>query len=287
MIKIPEDKVIITVALTGAMADMRKINPNLPEQPEQQAAQAYDCYNEGATIVHLHARDKEGNPTGSKDVFRSIHEQIRKKCNIIIQDSTGGGMGVSIEQRTECLEAQPEMASLNMGSLVRTWGKQKGTAWVNTRDDIEAFVTRMNQFGIKPEMEVYGLAMFREVYNLVEKGLVQKPYYIDLILGMAYQGAHEADPRYFSTYLQYLPPDSIFNSLGVGTAQAAVATLGMINGGCCRVGMEDNLYYKKGELVKNNAQLVARIVRIARELGKEPATPDEGRQILGLKPLKK
>jgi 3-keto-5-aminohexanoate cleavage enzyme len=284
-IKLPPNKVIITVAQNGALVN-KKMNPNVPEQPEEVAASAYDCYNEGAAIIHIHARDKEGKPTGSADVFRDIHERIRKKCNAIIQDSTGGGSNLTVEQRTECLEAYPEMASLNMGTMVRTIGEAAGTVWMNSRADIESFVTRMNKFGVKPEMECYNLAMLHEVEILIEKGLVQKPYYVDLILGMAYQGALQANPFFFTTYLQYLPADAMFNSLGVGSWQTPIATIGMIHGGCVRVGLEDNIYYKKGELAKSNAQLVARIVRIARELGKEPATPDEARQILGLKPLK-
>lgn len=272
------------MAQTGALVSKAQ-NPNIPEQPEEIAASAYDCYNEGAAIIHIHARDKDGVTTGSADVFRDIHEKIRKRCNAILQDSTGGGSNLTIEQRTECLEAYPEMASLNMGTMMRTMGAAKGTPFANTRDDIEAFVTRMKQFGAKPEMEVYNMAMFREVNNLIEKGLVEKPYYVDLILGMAYQGALEGNPKIFPVYLQFLPDDTIFNSLGVGAAQTSVATLGMIFGGCVRVGMEDNIYYRKGELATSNAQLVARIVRIARDLGKEPATPDEARQILGLKPL--
>lgn len=283
--KLPVDKVIITVAQTGALVSKAQ-NPSLPEQPDEIAESAYACYNEGAAIVHIHARDKDGKTTGSADVFREIHEKIRAKCNIIIQDSTGGGPNLTIEQRTECLEAYPEMASLNMGTMMRTLGPYAGTPFANTRSDIEAFVTRMNEFGVKPEMEVYNLTMFREVNNLIKKGLVEKPYYVDLILGMVYQGALEADPRYLPVYLQFLPPDTLFNSLGVGAAQTPVATMGMILGGCVRVGLEDNIYYRKGELAKGNAQLVARIVRIARELGKEPAKPEEAREILGLKLLK-
>ena len=283
--KLPEGKVIITVAQTGALVTKAQ-NPNIPEQPEEIAVSAYDCYNEGAAIAHIHARDPEGVTTGSADVFRDIHERMRKRCNIIIQDSTGGGANLTVEQRTECLEAKPEMASLNMGTMMRTMGPSAGTPFANIRPDIEAFVTRMKQFGAKPEMEVYSLSMYREVNNLIQKGLVEKPYYVDLILGMAYQGALEGNPLYLPVYLQFLPPDTLFNTLGVGAAQTPVTTMGMILGGCVRVGMEDNLYYSKGELAKSNAQLVARIVRIARELGKEPATPDEARQILGLKPLK-
>ena len=261
------------------------MNPAVPEQPDEIAASAYDCYNEGVAVVHIHARDKQGKTTGSADVFRDIHERIRKKCNVIIQDSTGGGANLTVEERTECLEALPEMATLNMGVMVRTIGEGAGTVWMNSRADIESFVKRMNQFGIKPEMEIYSSAMIQEVEILMEKGLIQKPYYMGLILGMQYQGASPGKVELFQTYLQDLPNDTIFNSIGVGAAQITVATLGMIFGGCVRVGLEDNIYYKKGELAKSNAQLVARVVRIARELGKEPATPAEARKILGLKPL--
>lgn len=281
---LPEDKVIITVAQTGALVSKAQ-NPNVPEQPDEIAESAYDCYNEGAAIIHIHARDKDGKPTGSAAVFKEIHQKIRARCNVVIQDSTGGGPNLTIEQRTECLEAYPEMASLNMGTMMRTLGPYAGIPFANTRGDIEAFVTRMNEFGVKPEMEVYNLTMFREVNNLIKKGLIKKPYYADLILGMVYQGALEANPRYLPVYLQFLPDDTLFNSLGVGAAQTPVATMGMILGGCVRVGLEDNIYYHKGELAKSNAQLVTRIVRIARDLGKEPAKPEEAREILGLKPL--
>lgn len=284
-LRMPENKVIVTVAQTGALVS-KAMNPNIPEQPDEAAASAYECYNEGAAVVHIHARDPQGKTTGSAAVFRDIHEKIRAKCSIIIQDSTGGGSNLTIEQRTECLEAYPEMGSLNMGTMVRTIGEAAGTPFMNTRKDIEGFVTRMNQFGVKPEMEIYNLTMFREVKNVIEKGLIQKPYCVNLILGMQYQGALEANPLYFQTYLQYIPEDCYFNSLGVGAAQTSVATLGMIFGGNVRVGLEDNLYYRKGELAKSNAQLVARIVRIARDLGKEPATPEEARKLLGIKPLK-
>ena len=285
-LRMPENKFIVTVAQTGALVT-KAMNPAIPEQPDEIAQSAYGCYNEGAAVVHIHARNPDGTTTGSANVFRDIHARIRAKCDIIIQDSTGGGSNLTIEQRTECLEAYPEMASLNMGTMVRTIGEAAGTPFMNTRKDIEGFVTRMNQFGVKPEMEIYNLTMFREVRNLVEKGLVQKPYCVNLILGMAYQGALEANLHYFQTYLQYIPEDCYFNSIGVGPAQTPVATLGMLFGGNARVGLEDNLYYRKGELAKSNAQLVARVVRIARDLGKEPCTPEEARKLLGLKPLKK
>jgi 3-keto-5-aminohexanoate cleavage enzyme len=284
MIQLPEDKVIITVAQTGAWPLVTKaLNPSLPEQPEEIAESAYACYQEGAAICHIHARDKEGKSTGTQEVFQEIHDRIRSKCNIILQDSTGGGPNLTFEQRIECIHAGPEMASLNMGTLMRVAGQYKGVAFANLREDIEIYVTRMRELGIKPEMEVYSHAMFREVENLIKKGLVEKPYYINLVLGMRYQGALDATPKHLNSLLEFCPEDVIFNVTAVGAAQLPLTTMSMILGGCIRVGMEDNIYYRKGELAKSNAQLVARAVRIARELNKEPSTPGEARKILGLK----
>ena len=282
-LKMPDSKVIITVAQTGALVT-KKMNPAVPEQPDEIAQSAYDCYNQGAGIVHIHARNPDGSTTGSASVFQEIHEKIRKKCNIILQDSTGGGSNLNIDQRTDCLEARPEMASLNMGTMVRTIGEAAGTPFSNTRMEIENFVKRMNQFNVKPEMEIYNVAMIYEANLLIEKGLIQKPYCMTLILGMAYQGAQEANMMFLPTYLHYIPDDAYFNTLGVGRAQLSLGIMGMILGGNVRVGLEDNIYYKKGELATSNAQLVARIVRVAREMGKEPCSPEEARRLLGLKP---
>jgi 3-keto-5-aminohexanoate cleavage enzyme len=283
-LKMPENKVVITVAQTGALVT-KQMNPSVPEQPDEIAQSALDCYNEGAAVVHIHARDKNNVNSGDPKIFKEIHEKVRRKCNLIIQDSTGGGSNLTVEQRTGCLEALPEMASLNMGTLVRTIGEGAGTAFMNTRTEIEAFVKRMNQFGVKPEMEIYNIAMLQEVEILIQKGLLQKPYNLNLILGMVYQGALESNPMLFLDYIKYMPDNAYFNTLGVGKAQLSLGTLGMLMGGNVRVGLEDNVYYKKGELAKSNAQLVARIVRVARELGKEPCTPDEARVLFGLKPV--
>ena len=284
MIKLPDNKVIITVAQTGAITT-RSMTPHLPEQPDEIIASSCDCYNEGAAIVHIHARDKNGENTSDPDIFGRIKQGIREKCNLIIQFSTGGGPSLTQEQRIECLKASPEMASLNMGTMMRVSGKYKGVPWSNMPDEIEWYVGRMRELGVKPEMEVYDLAMFKDVNAVIKKGLVEKPYCINIVLGMAYQGTCEATPKILTTLIDFLPDDAIFNCTAVGTAQLRLTTMAMILGGCVRVGLEDNIYYRKGELA-TNAQLVARTVRIARELGKEPATPDEARQILGLRPVK-
>lgn len=296
MILLPESKVVITVAVVGGF--LGKVdNPNVPLQPDEIATSAYACFNEGAAIVHIHARDKEGKPTIDVNVFSEIHEKIRARCNLILQDTTGGGTvvikdasaakrEVTRDQRLACLHATPppEMASLNMGTLLRTMGSYAGIPWINPRGDLEYFAKCMKEQGVKPEMEVYHPGMFREVNNLINKGLLEKPYYIDLILGMAYQGAMDANPKILMFYLDLLPEDAIFNTLAIGPYQNPLTTMGMVVGGCVRVGLEDNHYYRKGELATNE-QLVARAVRIARELNKEPATPDEARKILGLKPI--
>ncbi|OPY84682.1 MAG: 3-keto-5-aminohexanoate cleavage enzyme [Smithella sp. PtaU1.Bin162] len=282
---IPENKTIITVAQTGALTKKSQ-NPNLPEQPEEIADSAYACFNEGAAICHVHARDKKGENTADIDIFRDIHARIRAKCNIIIQDSTGGGPNLSQQERIHCLQADPEMASLNMGSLMRVTGPYKGIAWSNLPEEIDYYLGEMAKRNIKPEMEIYNHAMLSEVYRLVEQGLVKMPYYINIVLGMKYQGAEPATAETYFSLVQKLPPGSIFNSTAVGSAQTNIVTLGIILGGCVRVGLEDNIFYGKGELAKSNAQLVARAVRLVRELGKEPATPDEARQYLGLDQLK-
>lgn len=280
-ISLPNNKVIITVSQTGALVT-KKMNPNLPEQPDEIIAGAHECYNEGASIVHIHARDKEGVNTSDPEIYREIRDGIRAKNNMIIQYSTGGGPNLTQEQRIECLKATPEMASLNMGSLMRVSGQYAGVPWSNMPNEIEQYVTRMKDLGVKPEMEIYNLGMISDVNTVIEKGLVEKPYYINIVLGMRYQGACEATPRILTTLLDNLPDDAMFNCTAVGSAQLPITTMAMIMGGCVRVGLEDNIYYRKGELA-TNAQLVARTVRLARELGKEPATPEEAREILGLK----
>lgn len=279
--ELPKGKVIITASLSGAMV-FKNMTPYVPEQPDEIASDAYDCFNEGAAIVHIHARDKEGQPTGDMEVFADIHDKIRQKCNIVLQDSTGSGGNVSMEERVRCLDAMPEMASLNMGSLMRQSGPNAGKAFSNLTKDIEAWAKKMLDMGIKPEMECYTPSMFRDVHNLIDKGLLEKPYYCNFVLGMKFQGAVDATPEHLMFMKQLLPQDSYFNVCAVGSAQLPITTMAMVIGGAARVGLEDNIFYNKGELARN-AQLVARAVRIARELNLEPATPDEARAILGLK----
>lgn len=274
-------KIILTASLTGGM-QAKDSNPNLPEQPEEIARAAHDCFNAGAAIVHLHARAKDGKPTGDPAVFRQIHEGIRAKCNVILQDTTGGGPGMSFEDRLSCLDTGPEMASLNMGSMLRTVGPMAGTTFANPRSELERFAKEMLERKIKPEMEIYHHGMLREMHNLIDKGLVKKPYYVNFVMGMIYQGAVDATAKNLTTLIDLLPRDTVFNCTALGASQVPLTTLSVLLGGHARVGMEDNIYYSRGVLAESNAQLVERSVRVFRELGYEMATPDEARDMLAI-----
>ena len=279
------EKLIITAALTGAIQG-KEANPALPEQPDEIIKDAYDCYNAGVAIVHLHARDKQGRSIGGTEIFKEINAGVRAKCPVIIQNTTGG-VGIPIEKRVLSLNAAPESASLNMGSVVFFIGKEKKESlFMNLRNEIEAFAAKMIELDIKPEMEVYNPSMFGEVESLIKKNLLKKPYYINCVMGVDGMGGYAGTTKNLMTMINLIPADSIFNVTGIGRFQMEMNVASMIIGGNVRVGLEDNVYYKKGELAKSNAQLVERVVRLAREIGREVATPKEARKILGIKPLK-
>ena len=278
----PKGKVIITVAVNGAFAT-KDMNPAVPYTPEEVAKDAYECYQEGAAIIHIHGRKEDGTPTGSKEFFAETLDLIRAKSDIVTNATTGGGHNLTIEERVRCLDAMPDIASLNMGTLLRTIGAGAGTVWVNKPEDIEAWAIRMKELGIKPEMECYSQAMFADVESLIEKDLLEPPYLVNFVMGMKYQGAISATADNLISMKQLMPQEAIFNVTAVGAAQLPLTTLGMLIGGNARVGLEDNIYYERGRLAKSNAELVARAVRIARELNLEPCTPAEAREILGLR----
>lgn len=280
--KLPKGKVIITASLNGAFVN-KSMNPNVPEQPDEIAQAALDCYNAGAAIVHIHARDEEGKPTGTKEKFEEIKNKIRQKCDdIIIQFSTGGGANLTMEERVRCLDSLPEMASLNMGTLMRQTGEFSGVPFSNITKDIEIWAAKMKELDIKPEMECYSQSMFRDVRNLIKKGLLKPPYYCNFVLGMVYQGALEATPETLTSMVQFLPEDCYFNVTATSKDQLPITTMGMIMGGAIRVGLEDNIYYSRGVLADSNAQLIERSARIAKELNIEPCSPDEAREILDI-----
>lgn len=273
-------KVMITAALTGGFHG-KEANPSLPEQPDEIARATLECYHAGASIAHIHARDKEGKATPDVEIYREIKERVREKCEIILSFTTGGGPNLTPEERIQSAYADPEICSLNMGTMVRTrWGE--GTIFLNSRSQIEEWAKILSDRGIKPELEVYSHTMLVDVENLIHLGLIDRPYFINLVLGMTHQGALQATEKNLLSLTEYLPSDTIFNVTAIGRMQLPLTTLGILLGGNPRVGLEDNIYYHKGILAESNAQLVSRTVRIIKELDFEVATPREAREMLGL-----
>ncbi|MDY6971245.1 MAG: 3-keto-5-aminohexanoate cleavage protein [Thermodesulfobacteriota bacterium] len=276
------EKLIITVAPTGGFHG-KEANPALPEQPDEIAQSAYECWNAGASIIHVHARGKDGRPSSDWEVFKDINCRIREKCpDVIIQNTTGGGPGMTFEQRMNSLNAEPEMCSLNMGTMVGEWQGQE-VLFSNTPRELERVSKICLEKNIKPEMEVYNLGMLNSVRGLIEKGLLEKPYYSNFVfMGAVAVGALNYSHKHFMYLVDNLPPDSVFNITAIGSRQVPATTFSMLLGGHLRVGFEDNVYYRKGELAESNLQFVERAVRIANELGRPIATPAEAREILGL-----
>ncbi|ABW20128.1 3-keto-5-aminohexanoate cleavage enzyme [Alkaliphilus oremlandii] len=268
------DKLIITAALTGAEVT-RENQPNLPLTPDEIAEAAYQCYLAGASIVHVHARDAEGNPTQSYDVYKEIKEKIEAKCNIIFQPSTGGAVWHGPEERLQPVDLKPEMATLSAGTC--NFGPD---VFMNTEEYIEKFATKMKEMGVKPEIEVFERGMIENAKKLVKQGLVETPLHFDFVLGVP--GACPATPEDLLYMVRNIPEGSTWTVAGIGRHELPLATMGIILGGHVRVGFEDNVYYGKGQLAQSNAELVERVVRIAKELGREVATPDEARRILNI-----
>jgi uncharacterized protein (DUF849 family) len=286
------EKLIITVATTGAFQG-KEANPNLPEQPEEIAKATYDSWNEGASIVHIHARERGTNkPTSDPEILREIDQRIREKnCDIIIQHSTASDYipRLGADKRIKAIEMNPEMASLDITipRMITFGGKE--SIYITTLPEIEYGAKVMLERGIKPELEIFNPVVMEDVYYLVEKGLLTKPYWLSFVMGM-----HRINRAYMPysakllmQLIDALPNDSMFTVMGVGTDELPATTQSILLGGHLRVGFEDNIYYKKGQLAESNAQLVARAARIGRELGCEIASPAEARQMLNIPPLKK
>ncbi|GAB6107606.1 3-keto-5-aminohexanoate cleavage enzyme [Fusibacter bizertensis] len=269
------EKLIITAALTGAEVT-RAQQPNLPLTPEEIAADAHACYEAGASVVHIHARDLDGNPTQDASVYKEIKDKIAEKCNIIFQPSTGGAVWHTPEQRLQPVDLAPEMATLSCGTC--NFGAD---VFMNSEEYMEKFAKKMLEVGVKPEIEVFERGMIENAKMLVKKGLLKAPLHVDFVLGVP--GACPGTPEDLMFMVNQLPSDWTWTVAGIGRAELPLAVMAIILGGHVRVGFEDNVYYEKGRLAKSNAELVERIVRIAKEMGREVATPDEARAILGLK----
>jgi 3-keto-5-aminohexanoate cleavage enzyme len=268
--------VIITCAITGAETTREK-QPNLPITPADQARAAADAVKAGASIIHLHVREDDGKPSQRIERFREAIEAIRAAApGVIIQISTGGAVGESIENRAKPLSLKPEMASLNLGTL--NFGDD---VFLNHPRDIMALAKKMDEYGVMPELEVYEAGMLENAFRLAKQGVIRDPMHFQFVLGVP--GGMSGDPRNLVHLVSLLPSSELhWGVAGIGRFQLPLAVQALVMGGHVRVGFEDNIFYSKGVLASSNAQLVERIARIARELGREVATPAVARKLLGI-----
>ncbi|MGD8397723.1 MAG: 3-keto-5-aminohexanoate cleavage protein [Anaerolineae bacterium] len=269
-----QNPLIITVAPTGSVPT-RAMNPHVPLTPEEIAAAAVRCREAGASLVHIHARDADGKPTLDPDVFERTHHLISERTDLVVQISTGGRAGTDPEARAAAVRRiRPEMASLTTGSM-----NFPNQVYANGFEVIEHLAQAMVEAGTKPEMEIFEPGMIANALMLVDKGLATPPLHFDFVLGS--RGSLPATPKNLVFLSESIPAGSTWTVAGIGRWQLPMAVLAVVMGGHVRVGLEDNLLYRKGEPATNE-QLVARVARIAAEVGRPLATPDEARTILGL-----
>ena len=298
-------KVIITVAQTGNFQGKAQ-NPNLPEQPSEVIQSAYECYNAGAAIVHVHARNKEGNSCNDPKVFAEINSGIRAKCNIITQNSTAPATkpgseaddGVALLYDDSIRGALPEMCSLDTSLITTVWGDLCFIyRW--ERDWLIKHGLRMRELGIKPEIEAFNMESIEDVFQyLVPAGVCKltddpdEPVNMTLVMGMnkVSQGAISYTMKNHDYIVDLIEQNRgntrvNWSTMAIAASQLHGVTYGLLKGGHVRTGMEDNINYAYRELAKSNAQLVERMVRIIHELEMDVATPDEARAMIGLKHL--
>ena len=299
-------KVIITVAQTGNFQGKAQ-NPNLPEQPAEVIQSAYDCYNAGAAVIHIHARNKEGNSCNDPKVFAEINSGIRAKCNAITQNSTAPATkpgseaddGIALLYDDSIKGALPEMCSLDTSLITTIWGDLCFIyRW--ERDWLIKHGLRMKELGIKPEIEAFNMESIEDIFqHLVPAGVCRltdspdEPVNITFVMGMnkVSQGAISYTQKNHDYIIDLVEQNRgsrpvNMTTMAIAAQQLHGVTYGLLKGCHVRTGMEDNIFYKYGELAKSNAQLVERMVRIIHELDMDVATPDEAREMIGLRPLK-
>ena len=289
---------MITCAITGGVQG-KELNENLPETFEEQADAVYEAYKAGAVSVHLHARDpnNQSMTTNNPEHYGEINRLIRERCpDIIINNTTGGGPWLSTEERMCCLFADPapDMASLNLGPfMLKMPLKDRKAPLPHPRDgfmfdqcipatyaDVNLYAKTMKEKGIKPEVELYHSGQYWVLMDLIKEGNIDAPYMIQFVMG--FQTSSFPTPANAISLINELPPQSMFSLIGVGHYEIPMNVFSIIMGGHVRVGMEDNLYYRKGERLKSNAQLVTRIKHIAEEMNREVATVAQAREMLGI-----
>jgi 3-keto-5-aminohexanoate cleavage enzyme len=267
------DPLIITVAPVGAEVTPDQ-TPYLPVTPEQLGATARAIRAAGAAIVHVHCRNDDGTNTHDVERFRAAQAAIREAGDLIVQFSTGGAIGMTPDERAAPLVLRPEMATLTCGTV--NFGDD---VFENSFPIMRGIAARMDAYGVIPELEVFDLGHVANAKRLAAEGVIRLPAHVDFVLGVP--GALDASVENLVDCVRALPAGCTWSVAGAGRMQLPLATVAIAMGGHVRVGLEDNLYYSKGRLARNE-ELVARVARIAEELGRPVSTPDQARAILGL-----
>ena len=273
------DKLIITAAICGAEVTKEQ-NPAVPYTVEEIVREAKSAVDAGAAIVHLHVRYDDGTPTQSRDRFQECEEAILKECpNVILIPSTGGAVGMTPDERLQSTDTTPlpEMATLDCGTC--NFGDE---IFDNTLPTMRAFGKRMMERGIKPEYECFEMGHLDTILTMARKGQVPgAPMQFNFVLGVP--GCTPATVDNLCWLVKNIPAGSTWTATGIGRYAFQLAAPAIVMGGNVRVGFEDNLYLERGVLAKSNGELVDKVVRMAKLLGREVANSDEAREILSLK----
>src|SRR3954463_1211162 len=262
--------IVITCALTGGIHG-KEANPNLPEQPDEIVAQGVAAAEAGAAILHVHARNPDGSNTMDPALYHELHERLCAETDAVIQLTTGGSPVLPVQERLNTVLLSPEMCSLNMG-LLNFFIRGEEVFFANHRSDIERFAREIAARDVRPELEVYSAAMLEEVVHLLTLDVLAPPYVVNFVFHTPTQGGTRGTPENLLdgvTRLRTLGvawEDLRINVTSMGATQLPLTTIAMAMGLNVRVGMEDNVLFRRGEPLDDNAQLVERAVRIAREL---------------------
>jgi 3-keto-5-aminohexanoate cleavage enzyme len=268
---------IISVAITGSVP-RKKDNPAVPITISEQIESTHEAYEAGAALVHLHVRDEQENSSSDRSSFAVLQDGIRKHCpDIIIQFSTGG-RGRSFEQRGAMLDLRPDMASLATGSV-----NFPTTVYENPPDFVRSLAKMMLDYDVKPEIEIFDLAMLYSTVDLVQQELLKSPVHVQFVMGVKNALPARREILEFEVQqLKALLPDATWTAAGIGRHQLEVNHWTLQMGGHCRTGLEDNVRWDKETLAKSNAQLVARVASLCGEYGRPVASAGKAREMLGL-----
>ena len=283
------DLCVITCALSGVLAS-RKQCPGIPYTPVEIAEEAKRAYDAGAAVVHIHARNDDGSPTFSPATFAQIKEEIRKRCPIILNFSTGTIADDVTEQVTYIRESRPEIAALNMGTMnySKYSEKKKGFAFdmifPNTYSKIIKLLEAMNAAGVKPELECFDTGHTHGIWPLLDMGVLRKPLQFSFIMNVL--GGIPPHVESLQLQTKLMPPGSEWEVIGISHCQWRMLATALVLGGNVRVGLEDHFYLPNGTMAKSNGDLVEVAARLVRDVGRRPATVEEARKILSLDQIK-